>query len=730
MADENYKRKLTAILSADVAGYSRLMGDDEVATVSTLKSYRELISEEVQAFNGRVVDSPGDNILCEFRSIVDAVLCAVAIQEGLRAENEKLPEIRKMNFRIGVNLGDVIQDGDRIYGDGVNIAARIEGLADPGGIAISGTAFDNVRNKLDCGYQFSGEHAVKNIANPVRVYKILTDPECAGKVLGEKRFLGRMSRRVAMSAILISAIIIGGLVSYYIYLYQSGKIEPATIEKMAIPLPDKPSIAVLPFDNLSGDPKQEYFSDGITEDLITDISKIDGVFVIARNSVFTYKGRSVKIMQIAEELGVHYVLEGSVRREGDVVRINAQLIDATTGWHLWAERYDGKMEKVFELQNSITQKIVSALKLKLSSAEQKQLSSKETRSPKAYDAFLKGWTHYRQHKPKDFALAVDYLEEAVAIDPSYSRAYAALALVYWESAQYQRWNFLDVSYAEARLKVKDYLKKAMKEPTPLAHSVASQVHKREARYQQAIAEAAHAISLDSSDPVGYRAMTDALIWSGSPKQGIDFIYKAIRLDPNNTSNYMDLLGIAQFNLEQFEEAKISLERYIEKNPESEWAYLWLAATFGHLGQQQNAKTAIDSFNRRIDKLAWNYMSTLESVEVLSLKDLNDEERLREGLRIAGVPVGHKPFAEAADLITITKEGHFKVEGVPTIDVNTAKTLLDKGVVTIDVRPDAFWDSGHIPGAIHLEDSKVFSKTWLSEVVKKDQEVVFYCEGAG
>jgi tetratricopeptide (TPR) repeat protein len=289
---------------------------------------------------------------------------------------------------------------------------------------------------------------------------------------------------------------------------------------------------------------------------------------------------------------------------------------------------------------------------------------------------------------------------------------------------------LDVSYSEARLRVKDYLKKAMIEPTPLAHSVASQVHKREARYQQALAEAAHAISLDSSDPVGYRAMADALIWSGSPNQGLNFIIKAIRLDPNNASNYMDLLGIAQFNLEQFEEAQISLERYIEHNPEAEWAYLWLAATYGHLGQQQNAETALDYFNRRIDKLAWNYMSTLESVEVLSLKDLKDEERLREGLRIAGIPVGHKPFAEAANLITITKEGHFKVEGVPTIDAKVAKTLLERGVATIDVRPDAFWDSGHIPGAIHLEDSEIFSKTWLSEVVNRDQEVVFYCEGAG
>ncbi len=231
-------------------------------------------------------------------------------------ENDELPEDRKMMFRIGVNLGDVIQDEDRIYGDGVNIAARIEGLADPGGVAISGTAFDNIRNKLDCGYQFSGEHAVKNIANPVRVYKILTNPECAGKVIGEKRFLGWMSRKVAMAAIMALAVIIGGLVSYYIYLHQSGRIESASVGKVASPLSEKASIAVLPFDNMSNDPEQEYFSDGISEDIITDLSKISDLIVIARNSSFTYKGKSVNVQQIGQDLRVRYLLEGSVRKAG------------------------------------------------------------------------------------------------------------------------------------------------------------------------------------------------------------------------------------------------------------------------------------------------------------------------------------------------------------------------------------------------------------------------------
>ncbi len=393
MADEDYKRKLTAILSADVAGYSRLMGDDETATVSTLKSHRNIFYEKVQAFNGRVVDSPGDNILAEFRSIVDAVSCAVEIQHVLREQNEKLSEDRKMDFRIGVNLGDVIHDEDRIYGDGVNIAARVEGLADPGGIAISGTAFDNVRNKLDFGYQFSGEHAVKNIVNPVRVYKVLTEPEFAGKVIGEKRFLGWMSRKLAMSAILASAIIIGGLVSYYIYLHQSGRIEPASIEKMAFPLPDEPSIAVLPFDNMSKDPEEEYFSDGITEQIITSLSNAPYLFVIARNSSFAYKNKPTKVQQIAEELGVQYLLEGSVSRSDDRVRITAQLIDALTGRHLWAETYDRKGKDIFKIYDEITMKIVAELQVELSEADLGRSISVKTNNLKAYEKYLRGRKH-------------------------------------------------------------------------------------------------------------------------------------------------------------------------------------------------------------------------------------------------------------------------------------------------------------------------------------------------
>ena len=299
---ERVKRKLSAILSADVVGYSRLMGEDELATVRTLEAYREMIAEIIRNYGGRVVDSPGDNILAEFASVVDAVESAVDIQKELKAKNAELTEDRRMAFRIGMNLGDVIEEGERIYGDGVNVAARVEGLAEGGGICISRTAFDQVKNKLNLGYENLGEHSVKNIAEPVRVYKVLMEPEYAGKVIGEERLRRRQWRWAAIGGVAVLIIMIGALAIWNFYLRPS--IEPASVEKMAFPLPDEPSIAVLPFTNMSGDPQQEYLSDGLTEQIITSLSMLPRLFVIARNSTFTYKGKAVKVQQVAEELGV------------------------------------------------------------------------------------------------------------------------------------------------------------------------------------------------------------------------------------------------------------------------------------------------------------------------------------------------------------------------------------------------------------------------------------------
>ncbi|MFO7461156.1 MAG: adenylate/guanylate cyclase domain-containing protein, partial [Desulfatiglandales bacterium] len=320
MNTKDFKRKLTAVFSADVAGYSRLMGEDEAGTVKTLEEYKEVMFSLIKQHRGRLIDSPGDNLLAEFASVVDAVQCGVAVQNELKARNADLPESRRMQFRIGINLGDVIEEGERIYGDGVNIAARLESCADPGGICVSKTAFDHIETKLPLGYEYLGEQTVKNIAKPVGAYKVLMEPRVTVAGVKERKPPIPAWRRksVFAGAVAVLVLIIGaGIWNFY---FRTPKIEPASKEKMAFPLPDKPSIAVLAFSNMSGDPKDSLFGDGLAEGIINGLSKSDRVFVIARNSSFTYKGKPVKVKQVAEEMGVRYVIEGSVQREGERVR--------------------------------------------------------------------------------------------------------------------------------------------------------------------------------------------------------------------------------------------------------------------------------------------------------------------------------------------------------------------------------------------------------------------------
>jgi adenylate cyclase len=533
MAQDQFKRKLTAILNADAVGYSRLMGEDEAATVSTMKSHRNLIAEQISAFKGRVLDSPGDNILAEFGSIVDAVTCAVEVQNVLKEKNEKLPENRKMIFRIGVNLGDVIEDEDRIYGDGVNIAARIENLADPGGVAISGTAFDSVRNKLRYGYQFSGEQRVKNIASPVRVYKILTEPKYDRKVIGERQFFSRISRKVAVTAVLFFAIVTGGLVVYQIYLYQSGRIEPASLEKMVVPLADKPSIAVLAFDNMSNDPEQEYFSNGISENLITDLSKIHDFLVISRNTSFSYRGKPVKVDQIAKELNVRYILEGSVQKAGNNLRINAQLIDASTGHHIWADRYDGNISDIFSLQDKITQKIATSLAIKLTDDQQSHLAQHGTKSIEAYEAFLKGvdLAHYLRMDTGKIAESIPWFEKAIKLDPDYSNAYAALAEAYMRGSVLGVNQQLGISLRLTRLRAANYLRAAMENPTHIAYREMARFYIMRFQDEEALNNAEKAIAIDPNDADNNSVMAQALIYSGSPDAAIPFCERMRRIDP-------------------------------------------------------------------------------------------------------------------------------------------------------------------------------------------------------
>jgi TolB-like protein/class 3 adenylate cyclase len=638
MAQEGFKRKLTAILSADVEGYSRLMGDNEEATVRTLTSYRVVLTTLIHQHNGKVVDSPGDNLLAEFVSVVDAVYCAVAVQKEIKSRNDELPENRIMQFRIGINLGDVIQEEERIYGDGVNIAARLEGLAEPGGICISKTAFDQIETKLPYGYDFLGDQTVKNIAKPVGAYRVIMEPRVtvAGKSVDKKSVaLQRMPILVGAVAVLVLAVA-AGIWQFYV---RRPSVEPASVEKMAYPLPDKPSIAVLPFTNMSDDSKQEYFADGITEDLITDLSQMSGLFVIARNSTFVYKAKPVRIRQVAEELGVRYVLEGSVRKAGEQVRINTQLIDATTGNHLWAKRYDGNLDNIFALQDKITQKIVAALAVKLSVGEQEKVSRKETDNIEAYDAFLKGWEHYRRWTPEDFRKAIPYFERAIELDSQYGRAYAAIASVYTEG--YQRaWDWSHVLGVSAEAMpglAGEYLKEALNYPTPLAHQVASKWYIILLFPEEAIAEAERAIALDSNDAVGYTAMAGALIYSGKPEEAVDFVNKAMRLDPHNITNYLYILGLAHFGMEKFQKAVSFFERAFKLNPEIGLVQrAYIAAAYVHLGQKEKAMAELDKPEiKEVRELYDLYVK----YEGAYYKNPKDTARLIDGLRKVGLDRG-------------------------------------------------------------------------------------------
>ena len=417
------ERRLAAILVADVAGYSRLMEADEEGTLRRLRAkLHDLFEPKIGEHHGRLVKTTGDGLLAEFQSVVEAVRCAIAVQRGAVDRDSSLPEVQRIRFRIGINLGDVIvEDGD-IYGDGVNVAARLESLAEAGGVLLSGTAYDQIKKKIDVGFAFLGEQQVKNIAEPIRVYRVLMDPKDAGRTV-------RITKKPIGTWLATGAVILLIVASVGAWL-RSRDVKTEAPFAAHLPLPDKPSIAVLPFTNMSDDPKQEYFADGITDDLITDLSKISGLFVIARNSSAKYKNGTMAIAQVSGELGVRYILEGTVQRAGDQVRINAQLIDSSSGGDVWADRFDGSLDDVFSLQDRVTRSIADTLAVKLTQAQELSLGQKETSVAAAYDAFLKGWAHYLLNSPDEYAKAIPYFEEAIGLDPNYGRAHARHGLLF------------------------------------------------------------------------------------------------------------------------------------------------------------------------------------------------------------------------------------------------------------------------------------------------------------
>jgi len=625
MTEERAKRKLSAVLSADVKGYSRLMGQDEAGTVKRLKEYRALMTDLIQKYRGQVVDSPGDNILSEFSSVVDAIECAVKIQELLKTKNVGLTDDRKMEFRIGINLGDVIEDGARIYGDGVNIAARIESLAEGGGICISGTSYDQVKNKLNLGYENLGEHSVKNIVEPVRVYRVLTEPDMVGKLIGEKK--SKEIRIAVIGLLILLVLLVAGVMVVWNSYFRLPSVTIESGRDNTLDLPKGPSVAVLPFVNMSGDHAQDYFSDGLTENIITGLSGCPRLIVIARNSTFTYKGQPVKVQQVAHELGVQYVVEGSVQKEKDRVRITAQLINGATAHHLWADKFDRELKDIFDLQDEITLKLMTALEIQLTEGEQARLRLRGPSNLEAYMKGLKALEYVRRHNKEDNLLARQEVVEAIALAPDNPNLYVLLAETHLQDIWFGSTASPIISFAQATNNLNNAF--ALDRNNSDAHLILGELYLLKGQHKKAIAAEELAVALNPNGADAYCQLAFTLHLSGRSEEAIDIFKKAIRLNPIPPSYYFHMFGWAYRAVGRFEEAIDAFKKAIDSEPTNIFAHMGLAAVYVNAGLNEEAKREAKEVYRLDPKF------TLENFPKAHI-DREYVEDLMDTLREAGL----------------------------------------------------------------------------------------------
>jgi adenylate cyclase len=608
-------RRLSAILAADVVGYSRLMNEDEAGTLAALKACREdVINPQIAAYDGRVVKWMGDGLLADFPSAVQAVLCAVAIQRQFGGRSGDVPAGQRIEFRIGINVGDIIVEGDDIYGDGVNIAARMEAIAEPGGISVSGSVFDHIKNKIELDLEDLGEQQVKNIPEPIHIYRVAPGmmESTADSAVSPSN---RASHPTEGSAD-------GG---------QAGDRPDPSID-IDLSLPDNPSIAVLPFTNMSADAEQEFFSDGITEDIITELSKVSGLLVVARNSTFTYKGKAVDAKRVSHEQGVRYVLEGSVQKAGKRVRVTAQLIDATTGHHIWAERYDRDLEDIFAVQDEITREIVVALDVKLHEGEQARLWASGTKNLEAWECVRLGAADVYGTTMERLLKAKRLFERALELDPNYAMAWVMLSWFHhYESVAA---GIGDVERREAGLAaVLDCAEKALKLDPACADAYGQLALCRLEvnAFDEAIdmSERAIAMAPSSADNLCVAAMV--LTKSGQPDRGVELIKKALRASPLYRAELLRCLGLAYRLSGQVEAAVSAYKESLRRDSEYLAAHVNLTSSLGELGRVEEAKAAA----REIFRLEPNF-SIKAYMEGLSYRNPSDLVRIEEGLRKAGL----------------------------------------------------------------------------------------------
>ncbi len=634
------QRRLVAILAADIVGYSRLIERDEVGTVTRLKTLRaEFINPTIAAHAGNIVRLAGDGAIVEFPSLVEATQCAIDLQRGMAKRNVEIPEHERIVFRIGVNFGDLVVEEDNRHGDGINVAARLEALAEPGGILISEEVARQVEGKVSADLMFQEERILKNIERPARIYKVLLD-----SAQGEPRKTVPITVSVCPMRILVPAAtvavltLIAGLLLWW---WQPWALrsdpEAADSKQAAVAVSEEPSIAVLPFVNLSADANQEFFVDGLTEDLITDLAKLSGLFVISRNSAFTYKNQTVKIPKVARDLGVRYILEGSVRRSADRIRVNAQLIDAQSDRHLWAERYDRVLTDVFAVQDEIKQRIIAALAIELEASEQAELTGRPTGNVEAYEYYLRGRRAMDVKRETVLQVAQAAFKRAIELDPSFAKAQAALAMTYALDYRVGVFGTWVHPPRRARAKALQLARDAAALDSSLAlpELVLAQIELADRAYDEALEHANRAIQREPGDSQTHVAHAMILTAAGDHSEALRAMERALRLDPKPPPSYYNVLGRIQFALRDYEGAIENLELWIKSGGLQDVAMngFHLPASYAYVGRSDDARTALGYAHRYQSESLNIAMARMD----LFYRRAEDREHYIRGLRMAGVP---------------------------------------------------------------------------------------------